>query len=351
MARTRVTIRDVAARAGVSRQTISRVINGSKRVSSATEERVRAVIVELGYQPNAIARFMARGRTETLVCLAPNLTDYTFASVIDGAEAAIRAQGYYLLSSSAPDSSTFVSLIAELIGGGHAEGLLVINPFVDDRYAHLPADVPVVLIGVYASDQPVSSVSLDDPAAGRLAMEHLLNLGHRRIATITGPLAEDCSRERLAAYQATMADVRAPRSMQAGSLRATGRLIPGIARSARLCCGRDQPTDGDLCPERPDGGGCIAGNHAIAAWRCRRRFAVVGIDDIPLATHFEPPLTTVRQDFAEIGRTAARLLTRALADPQARTGTCAPGATAGGAQFNGASRKIKRRASSVRHDV
>jgi DNA-binding LacI/PurR family transcriptional regulator len=203
--RSRVTIRDVAARAGVSRQTISRVINGSERVSSATEERVRAVIVELGYQPNAIARFMARGRTETLVCLAPNLTDYTFASVIDGAEAAVRRCGYYLMSSSAPDSNTFASLIAELIGGGHAEGLLVINPFVDDRYMHLPADAPVVLIGVYAAGHATSSVSLDDPAAGRLALEHLLALGHRRIATITGPLAEDCARERLTAYRQMMA--------------------------------------------------------------------------------------------------------------------------------------------------
>jgi len=312
--RSRVTIRDVAARAGVSRQTISRVINGSERVSSTTEERVRAVIVELGYQPNAIARFMARGRTETLVCLAPNLTDYTFASVIDGAEAAVRRCGYYLMSSSAPDSDTFASLIAELIGGGHAEGLLVINPFVDDRYVHLPADVPVVLIGVYAAGHATSSVSLDDPAAGRLALEHLLALGHRRIATITGPLAEDCARERLTAYQQMMA--------AAGAAVADGWIAEGNWSAASGFAALNQIMGSASIPTA-----IFAQNDqmAVGVLRAARdrgiavpeQLSVIGIDDIPLATHFEPPLTTVHQEFAEIGRTAARLLIYALDNPDA----------------------------------
>jgi DNA-binding LacI/PurR family transcriptional regulator len=312
--RSRVTIRDVAARAGVSRQTISRVINGSERVSSATEERVRAVIVELGYQPNAIARFMARGRTETLVCLAPNLTDYTFASVIDGAEAAVRRCGYYLMSSSAPDSNTFASLIAELIGGGHAEGLLVINPFVDDRYMHLPADAPVVLIGVYAAGHTTSSVSLDDPAAGRLALEHLLTLGHRRIATITGPLAEDCARERLTAYRQMMA--------AAGAAVAEGWVAEGNWSAASGFAALNQIMDNASTPTA-----IFAQNDqmAVGVLRAARdrgiavpeQLSVIGIDDIPLATHFEPPLTTVHQEFAEIGRTAARLLIYALDNPDA----------------------------------
>ena len=286
----------------MSRQTISRVINGSKRVSSATEERVRAVIVELGYQPNAIARFMARGRTETLVCLAPNLTDYTFASVIDGAEAAIRAQGYYLMSSSAPDSRTFASLIGELIGGGHAEGLLVINPFIDNRHAYLPADVPIVLIGVYACDQPVSSVSLDDPAAGRLATEHLLGLGHRRIATVTGPLVEDCARERLAAYRLAMASANAVIEdgwvaegdwSAAAGYRALETLLDGASQATAIFVQNDQMAVGVLHAARDRG------------IDVPRALSVIGVDDIPLASHFEPPLTTVRQDFAEIGRQAA----------------------------------------------
>ena len=147
MMRSRVTIRDVAAKVGVSRQTISRVINGSDLVRPETEARVKAVIVEMGYQPNAIARFMARGHTQTFACIAPNLTDYTFASVIHGAEAAVRDHGFFLMSSSAPDPESFAALAAELVGGGHIEGLLVINPFADERHLYLPPELPTVLIG------------------------------------------------------------------------------------------------------------------------------------------------------------------------------------------------------------
>ena len=111
MARSRITIRDVAARAGVSHQTVSRVINQSKQVRPETRARVESAIAELGYRPNAIARNMAKGRTGTLACIAPNLTDYTFANIIDGAETEARQQGYFLLSASALDEDTFAYLM------------------------------------------------------------------------------------------------------------------------------------------------------------------------------------------------------------------------------------------------
>ena len=101
MRRSRVTIRDVAAHAGVSHQTVSRVINGSPRVRPTTRARVEDAIAQLGYRPNAIARSMARGETNTLACIAPNLTDYTFASIIDGAETEARQHGYALVAASA----------------------------------------------------------------------------------------------------------------------------------------------------------------------------------------------------------------------------------------------------------
>ncbi len=186
MARSRATIRDVAAHAGVSRQTISRVINGSELVSPDTEERVRAAIVELGYQPNAIARFMARGHTQTLACIAPNLIDYTFASVIDGAEAAVRGRGYYLMSASAPDVETFASLVVELVGAGHVEGLMIVNPFADDRHLHLPRNFPIVLIGARPCADSTSSVALNDVDAGQMATQHLIELGHRGLPPSRG---------------------------------------------------------------------------------------------------------------------------------------------------------------------
>jgi len=115
MIRTRVTIRDVAAVAGVSHQTVSRVINNSDAVRPETRARVQAAIEHLGFRPDAIARSMASGRTGNLACFSPNLTDYTFASIIDGAEREARRHGYYLMSASAPDAGTFALVVDQLI--------------------------------------------------------------------------------------------------------------------------------------------------------------------------------------------------------------------------------------------
>jgi LacI family repressor for deo operon, udp, cdd, tsx, nupC, and nupG len=312
MARPRITIRDVAARAGVSRQTISRVINGSELVSPDTEARVHAAIAELGYQPNAIARSMARGRTQILACISPNLTDHTFASVINGAEAAVRAHGFFLMSSSAPDAETFTSLVDELIGSGHTEGLLVVNPFADERHEHLPPDFPTVLVGARPRAGQTNSVALDDVAAGAMATEHLLALGHRRIATVTGPLAEDCSQDRLAGYERALAHhslavdpglvLEGDWSARAG-YQALLQLAEYDELPTALFAQNDQMAVGALRAARdlglavPDG------------------LSIVGVDDIPLAAHLDPPLTTVWQDFTLIGREAARLLIRAMEQP------------------------------------
>ena len=107
MSNSHPTLRDVARLAGVSHQTVSRVINGSEDVLPETRATVEAAIEQLGYRPNAIARSMARGQTHTLACISPNLTDYTFASVIEGAEVEARQHDYFMLSSSATDPKAF----------------------------------------------------------------------------------------------------------------------------------------------------------------------------------------------------------------------------------------------------
>src|SRR5512139_2713849 len=140
MPTSRPTIRDVAREAGVSHQTVSRVINGSEDVLPETRAQVEEVIQRLGYRPSAIARSMARGQTHTLACISPNLTDYTFASVIEGAETEARQHEYFLLSSSASDPQAFHELVNELIGHRRVDGLIVINPYADDRYKFLPRD-------------------------------------------------------------------------------------------------------------------------------------------------------------------------------------------------------------------
>ena len=206
MARSRVTIRDVAALAGVSHQTVSRVINQNERVSPATQARVKQAIAELGYRPNAIARYMAKGRTGILACIAPNLTDYTFASIIDGAEKEARQHEYFLLSASAHDEETFICLVDDLVNSRRVEGLMVINPYADRRHMHLPPDFPTVFAGARPREEAAASVALDDVGAAREATQHLIDLGHRRIAMVTGPMAEDCSQDRHLGYEQALRD-------------------------------------------------------------------------------------------------------------------------------------------------
>jgi len=308
----RVTIRDVAALAGVSHQTVSRVINGFERVNPETRQRVEAAIAQLDYRPNAIARSMAQGHTSTLACIAPNLTDFTFASIIEGAETEARRQGYFMITASASEPQAFATLIEQLVGSRRTEGLLVINPYIDNRYEFLPANVPTMLVGAHARDLTSGSVMVDENDAGRMATQHLLDLGHRRIAHITGPLVEDCTQDRLSGYKA---------ALQAA----------GVAFNPDLVIEGDwSATSGyqslqSLAERKVQFTAVFAQNDRMAvgtirALREMRLYvpddvSVIGFDDMPLASYFDPPLTTVRHDVFCTGCEAMRLLIQAFEHP------------------------------------
>lgn len=314
MSRSRITIRDVAAHAGVSHQTVSRVINHSAAVSPATRKRVENSIAELDYRPNAIARNMAQGRTGTLACIAPNLTDYTFASIIDGAETEARLQGYFLLSASAHDEQTFAYLIDDLVNSRRVDGLMVINPYADGRHKHLLPDFPTVFAGARPREQAAASVALDDVGAAREATQHLIDLGHRRIAMVTGPMVEDCSQDRRQGYEQAMRGAGLEPSAEwmvegdwlaPSGYRAFQDLFASPSAPSAIFAQNDQMAVGVLRAAR-DRGLVIP-----------QQLSVIGVDDIPLAAYFAPPLTTFKQDFAHIGREAARLLIEQVEQPDA----------------------------------
>ncbi|GAB4536679.1 MAG: LacI family DNA-binding transcriptional regulator [Anaerolineales bacterium] len=309
MSASRPTIRDVARLANVSHQTVSRVINGSDSVAPETRRGIEAAIRELGYRPNAIARSMARGETRTLACIAPNLTDYTFASIIEGAERQARARGYYLLSSSASDERAFGALIEKLAGHRRVDGLLVINPYADTRHQMLPPDFPVVFVGAHARGGAFSSVALDDQDVARNATRHLIETGCRRIALITGPMDEDCSVNRLEGFRQALAQAGLPYDE---SLLWEGDWSASSGRTALL----KMAENGHL----PDGVFAQNDRMALGVLRAARELklripeelAVIGVDDMPLASYFDPPLTTMRQDMQQIGRRAADLLLKTI---------------------------------------
>ncbi len=312
MARASITIREVAAEAGVSHQTVSRVINDNERVSPETRAKVEAAIESLGYSPSAIARSMAKGRTGILACIAPNLTDYTFARIIQGAEQEARQHGYFLLSASAPDEEIFSALIEQLVPSRQTEGIMVINPYADGRFNHLPDQFPVVFAGARPREDAVNSVALDDVAAAVTATNYLLQQGHRQIATITGPMAEDCSQDRLAGYQQALqaADVPLrPNYLVEGDWQAAS----GFAALHQLMQVETPPTAIFVQNDQMAAGVIRAA--AEIALAVPEQLSLIGIDDIPMASYLSPPLTTLRQDFAEIGRLAAQLLIEAVIDP------------------------------------
>ncbi len=309
MAKASITIRDVAKHAGVSYQTVSRVINGSQNVSPKTREKVEASIEALGFRPNALARFMARGRSQTLACISPNLTDFTFARILEGAETECRKLGYFLLSTSAPDEETFASLLDELIKSRRTEGLLVMNPYADGRHELLSWVDSVVFVGARPRQEATHSVALDDVATGKAATKHLLDLGHSKVGVVTGPMGEDCTQDRQVGYLAALQEVGlefdsrfiATGDWSASSgykafqqISATGELPTAIFAQ------NDQMAVGVIKAARE------------AGLSVPEDLSVIGVDNIPMASYFDPPLTTMGQDLLMIGQEAARLLIRAV---------------------------------------
>ena len=305
MAPNRPTIRDVARQAGVSHQTVSRVINGSEEVLPETRAVVEAAIEQLGYRPSAIARSMARGSTHTLAIISPNLTDYTFASVIEGAEVEARQHNYFVLSSSASDVQAFQGLVDELVGHRRVDGLIVINPYADERYEFLPKDFPVVFVGARSHDENVCSISLDDQKVAYEATQHLISLSHKRIALVTGPMEEDCSQDRLEGFQRALKEsgisfdqslvFEGDWSASSGS-----EALMDFVRKGNL------PTAVFAQNDRMAMGVMRAARDANL--KVPDQLSVIGVDDMPLSSYFDPPLTTMRQDMPRIGQEATRML-------------------------------------------
>jgi DNA-binding LacI/PurR family transcriptional regulator len=314
----RPTSADVAAMAGVSRTTVSFVLNDrvDVKIPDETRRRVVAAATQLGYQPNASARQLAGGRSHILALVlhqSPEqvASDAVLAETLRGLSAAARAGGFrVMVELLAPDGSD--TSYGSLLRAQHADGLIVSGPRSDDpSLLDLLRDgFPVVLQGSLP-EVPVQSVDVDNVAGARGAVEHLLSLGHRRIACITNaPLVYTAAQDRLAGYtQAltaagivadpiliTEADFDAP-----SGHRAMARLLARTTFDAAFVAS-DVVALGAIGALRE------------AGKRVPDDVSIVGFDDIPLAAYFDPPLTTVRLPAFELGQAAGRALVERLAD-------------------------------------
>ena len=287
-----------------------------EKVRPETRTKVEAAINKLKYRPNAIARSMARGKTRTLACIAPNLTDFTFASIIEGAEQEARKNGYFILSSSAADADSFADLIIKLVGYRRIDGLIIINPYVDRRFEYIPDNFPTIFVGDDSNNDDIGWVALDDEAAGKLAVQHLIGLGHRKILCIKGVETDACTQDRTKGY----CD-----ALEHAQIKCDERLImPGdwAATSAYLDVLK-------ALEEKISFSAVFAQNDrmAIGAIRALRDsgyhipddYSVIGFDDMPLASYFDPPLTTIHQDINRIGQEAACMLITKIEQPEHNT--------------------------------
>jgi DNA-binding LacI/PurR family transcriptional regulator len=295
---------DVGRLAGVSHQTVSRVINGSPHVRPETRERVLAAMRELGYRPNPVARALVTGRSRTLGVVSFDTTLYGPASTLFGIERAAHDAGYFIIVASLRtlDRSSVADAVHRLQRHG-VDGILVISPLQDaaDALLHAPTDIPLVAAEA-GPEGGVPVVSVDQVEGAALATRHLLELGHERIWHIAGPAEFLESHLRVRGWLETVKAVGAdaPKPLVGDwSARSGYELGRRLARERSLTAifvANDQMALGVMRALQE------TGREVPAA------VSVVGFDDIPEAPYFMPPLTTVRQDFDEMGSRSLHLL-------------------------------------------
>ncbi len=304
----RPTLEAVAARAGVGRGTVSRVINGSPKVSPEAREAVRQAIDELGYVPNRAARTLVTRRTDTVALFVSESEERVFgepyfAGIIRGISAGLSGTGLQLLlaiARSAEDHERF----GHYLTGQHVDGVLLISLHGGDPLPrHLEErGVPAVLGGAPVGVDPVSCVDADNRGGSRAAVEHLIGLGRRRIATITGPQDMRVGVDRLSGYSDALS------AAGLGELVAIGDFSEESGeRGMRELLAREASLDAVFAASDPMAMGAmrVLKEHGR---RIPGDVAVVGFDDSPTARHTDPPLTSVHQPLEAMGREMARLL-------------------------------------------
>jgi LacI family transcriptional regulator, repressor for deo operon, udp, cdd, tsx, nupC, and nupG len=312
------TIIQVAAMAGVSTATVSRVLSHPDRVSAATRQRVLDVVASLGYQPNVAARTLRTLRAAKILVTVPDISNPFFASVIRGAEEAARDAGYAVVVGDTRHDPLIEDQYAEMLSRREVDGLIFLGHRLPENLrpllARQGARAPIVNGCDYSPDIGVPSVHIDNVAAGSDAVEHLIGLGHRAIGVITGPPVSPISRDRLAgARQAAerhgLQDRLAVRigdySASSAFHQARGLVAEG---NTALFCFSDEMAMGAIDAVRQLG------------LACPRDVSVIGFDDLPLARFFPPGLTTIAQPKGRIGHDAVELLVGILAgsEPSAR---------------------------------
>lgn len=305
-----VTIADVAARAGVSASTVSRHLNGEPVRQS---EAIDSAIDALGFRPSRAAQSLRSGRTGAIALIVPDITNPFFAAIVHGAEAASAAQGLTVFLSNTEESRDREAEVVEDVLG-RVDGIILAPASEDDRNPDRVrrAGVPLVFIDreISGSATEFDAVLIDNAGGARLAVEHLVGLGHRDIAVISGPLDSTPGRERHEGFLAAMADagLQVPDSYvefggfkEHGGRQAMLRLLGQARPPTAVFVGSNLMTIGAL--------------HAVRALAARvpEEVSILGFDDHAFSDLLAPPLTVIRRPMEEQGTLAMKLLLNRVA--------------------------------------
>lgn len=300
-------IKDIAERTGLSPATVSRALNGSSLVAEPTLSRIREAASALGYRPNVSARNLRTQRSMSILMVVRDVGNPFYLEIFKGIEAAAREAGYVVLMGNTENDPDREAEYFDMLGDGHADGMILMTgkmpPF--GRTLSAAPEKPVVIALEMIEGAAFPQVVIDNERAAADAVRHLAGLGHRRIAHLTGPLPEEMSRRRLAGFRAAMADAgldvpdayicRGDYTLQSGE-QAAHRLLDMETPPTAIFAANDEMAFGLIQ-------GLTARGVSVPA-----DISVVGFDDLFLSKAFQPPLTTISQPRAEIGRTAMRVL-------------------------------------------
>jgi LacI family transcriptional regulator len=304
------TLQDVAALAGVSAKTASRVVNGDPAVTEKTAKRVRKAIATLNFVPNPHARSLRTGRDQAIALIIDSISDPFFAALAEGVEEVARNAGLFLIVANAGDSAARERKVVESLLHRSISGLILVPCLLsyETRNSPLgPSGVPVVFVDRPSTDMDVDTVLVDNAESSQRAVAHLIAHGHRRIGFVSTAIDRFTSRERLSGYCA---------ALEAAGLPFNPELVVTSPYKARVeLFHLDQLLNG------PDPATAIFSADNVSSLRvvtllhetARTDVAFVGFDDFAVSEALTPPVTVVSQDAILMGRTAAEMLIRRIA--------------------------------------
>jgi len=309
------TLKKIAEKAGVSVATASRVLNDKPsqiRISEQTKKKVLKVATELDYHPNIFARSLRTRKTGIVGVIVSDITDPYFSGIIDGVEKVLNENSYYFLLSSAQNSPQKEEIYLTWLHKSHVDGLLILGGtqrFTNNEVKQLVrSGIPIVIVGRRSPHPNISSVTVDNFTGGFLGTEHLIKLGHREIIHITTSQPRVDGEERLKGCKSAMEkhELKEKCWIEKGDITAES----GYKAMTNILKKGKRPTAVFAFNDISALGVMRAiSDHGL---KIPEDIAVVGFDDIAIATHFDPPLTTVRQPQEEMGKKGAELLMRAI---------------------------------------